>query len=185
MWRTEHPVRVAINPIVQLFKPISPVVWFLLVSMIVNAVIETETAVLPKEFTISYIAVAACALWATLVNTSVGVASVDKDLMNVSAVLKLKGFKKVFKVVLPSAIPMIFTGLRISVTTGWMVLIAVELLAQNPGLGGFVWEEFQNGASNSNAKILVAAFVIGIIGFLLDRVMLIVQKSVSFEKNIV
>lgn len=173
----------AINPLVQLFKPVSPVVWYMIVAMIVNALIDTETALLPKAFTISFISVAACANWATMINTSFGVSSVSQDLLNVASVLQVKGLQKVFKVILPSAIPMIFTGLRITVTTSWMVLIAVELLAQNPGLGKFVWDEFQNGSSNSNAKIVVAMFVIGIIGFLLDRIMLIIQKQVSYDKK--
>ena len=84
----------------------------------------------------------------------------------------------------PASLPLIFTGLRITLSVAWMVLIAIELLAQSPGLGSFVWEEFQNGANDSNAKIIVAMFIIGIIGFLLDRVMFWIQQSVSFEKAI-
>ena len=72
--------------------------------------------------------------------------------------------------------------MRITVSVAWMVLIAIELLAQSPGLGSFVWEEFQNGANDSNAKIIVAMFVIGIIGFLLDRIMFWIQQYMSFEK---
>ena len=81
------------------------------------------------------------------------------------------------------ATPMIFTGLRLSLGIGWMVLIAAEMLAQNPGLGKFVWDEFQNGSSASLARIMVAVLTIGIIGFLLDRFMLAVQKAVSWDKN--
>ncbi len=73
---------------------------------------------------------------------------------------------------LPSALPLIFTGMRLSLGVGWMVLIAAEMLAQNPGLGKFVWDEFQNGSSESLSRIMVAVFTIGFIGFLLDRVML-------------
>ncbi|MEM0930840.1 MAG: ABC transporter permease subunit, partial [Bacteroidota bacterium] len=79
--------------------------------------------------------------------------------------------------------PLIFTGLRITLSVAWMVLIAIELLAQSPGLGSFVWEEFQNGANDSNSKIIVAMFIIGIIGFLLDRIMLMIQNMISFNKN--
>jgi len=132
------------------------------------------------SFIISGISVGLCAMWATLVNTSVGVSSVNQDYLNVAKVLQLGTMQKIFKVILPSAIPLIFTGLRITVSVAWMVLIAIELLAQSPGLGSFVWEEFQNGANDSNAKIIVAMFVIGIIGFMLDRVMFWVQQSVSF-----
>ena len=122
-------------------------------------------------------------MWATLVNTAMGVATVDKDYINVAKVLKLGTAQKVFKVILPSSLPLIFTGLRITLSVAWMVLIAIELLAQSPGLGLFVWEEFQNGANDSNAKIIVAMFVIGIIGFILDRIMLTIQNWVSFDKN--
>jgi nitrate/nitrite transport system permease protein len=89
----------------------------------------------------------------------------------------------VFKVVLPASVPLIFTGLRISLSVAWMVLIAIELLAQSPGLGSFVWEEFQNGANDSNAKIIVAMFVIGGIGYALDRIMMSIQKMVSYESK--
>ena len=80
---------------------------------------------------------------------------------------------------------MVFTGLRLSISIAWMVLIAAEMLAQNPGLGKFVWDEFQNGSSNSLGRIMVAVIVIGLIGFLLDRVMLGLQKLVSWDKSAV
>ena len=80
---------------------------------------------------------------------------------------------------------MMFAGLRVSLGIGWMVLIAAEMLAQNPGLGKFVWDEFQNGSSNSLARIMVAVFAIGLIGFLLDRLMLILQRYVSWDKSAV
>jgi nitrate/nitrite transport system permease protein len=79
------------------------------------------------------------------------------------------------KIILPSALPFIFTGMRLSLGVGWMVLIAAEMLAQNPGLGKFVWDEFQNGSSDSLARIMVAVFTIGLIGFALDRLMLLLQ----------
>ncbi|WP_222845804.1 ABC transporter permease [Flavilitoribacter nigricans] len=173
-------LRMAFNWLIQIFKPVSPVVWLLLVFMIVKTVIRDPE--MDKSFIISFISVGLCAMWATLVNTSVGVSSVQKDYINVAKVLQLNVGKKIFKVIIPSSIPLIFTGLRITVSVAWMVLIAIELLAQSPGLGSFVWEEFQNGANDSNAKIIVAMFVIGVIGFLLDRIMVFVQHSVSFDK---
>jgi len=124
-----------------------------------------------------------CCMWPTLINTAVGVSSVDKDLVNVGKVLRLGWFTKVFKIILPSAMPMIFTGLRLSLSIGWMVLIAAEMLAQNPGLGKFVWDEFQNGSSNSLGRIMVAVVTIGFIGFLLDRGMLMLQRRVSWDKS--
>ncbi|MEM9001716.1 MAG: ABC transporter permease [Bacteroidota bacterium] len=174
-------LRNSFNWLIQVFKPVSPVVWLLLVFMIVKTM--TKDSNQDSAFIISFISVGLCAMWATLVNTAVGVSSVDKDYINVAKVLKLRPLQKVFKVILPSSLPLIFTGLRITLSVAWMVLIAIELLAQSPGLGSFVWEEFQNGANDSNSKIIVAMFVIGIIGFLLDRIMLTIQNMVSFNKN--
>ena len=96
-------------------------------------------------------------------------------------VLKLNTFQHVFKVILPSSIPMIFTGLRITMSVSWMVLIAIELLSQSPGLGTFVWEKYQGGASDAYSKIVAAMFIIAGIGFLLDRVMMVLQNLVSFQ----
>ena len=126
-----------------------------------------------------------CCVWPTIINTTVGVSTIDKDLINVSKVLRLNWWTKVFKIVLPASVPMMFAGLRVSLGIGWMVLIAAEMLAQNPGLGKFVWDVFQNGSSNSLARIMVAVFAIGLIGFLLDRLMLILQKKVTWDRNAV
>ena len=173
----------ALNPLIQIFKPVSPLAWLPIVTMIVSAVYVTNDGWFAKSFLISAITVTLCSLWPTLINTSLGVASIDKDLVNVSKVLKMNTYTKITKLVLPSALPLIFTGLRLSLGVGWMVLIAAEMLAQNPGLGKFVWDEFQNGSSSSLAKIMVAVFTIGIIGFLLDRVMYALQSLFTFTNN--
>jgi nitrate/nitrite transport system permease protein len=176
-------VNAAINPLVQIFKPVSPLAWLPIVTMVVSAVYVSTDPLLQKSFVTSAITVTLCSLWPALINTALGVASIDKDLMNVGRVLQLGWFTQVFKIVLPSALPLIFTGLRLSLGVGWMVLIAAEMLAQNPGLGKFVWDEFQNGSSSSLARILVAVFTIGIIGFLLDRVMLALQAAITHSTN--
>ncbi|MDF1803956.1 ABC transporter permease [Thalassovita sp.] len=173
----------AVNPIVQIFKPVSPLAWLPIVTMIVSATVSSNDGMFSKSFLISAITVTLCSLWPTLINTSLGVASIDKDLVAVSKVLKMNTYTKITKLVLPSALPLIFTGLRLSLGVGWMVLIAAEMLAQNPGLGKFVWDEFQNGSSQSLAKIMVAVFTIGIIGFLLDRVMYALQSLFTFSNN--
>ncbi|SFA71507.1 nitrate/nitrite transport system permease protein [Poseidonocella pacifica] len=173
----------ALNPLIQIFKPVSPLAWLPIVTMVVSAVYVTEDGLFAKSFLVSAITVTLCSLWPTLINTSLGVASIDKDLVNVSKVLKMNTWTKITKLVLPSALPLIFTGLRLSLGVGWMVLIAAEMLAQNPGLGKFVWDEFQNGSSSSLAKIMVAVLTIGIIGFLLDRVMFALQSLFTFSNN--
>ncbi|PZQ97853.1 MAG: nitrate ABC transporter permease [Cereibacter sphaeroides] len=176
-------VSAAINPLVQIFKPVSPLAWLPIVTMVVSALYSGGDGGLPKSFLISAITVTLCSLWPTLINTSLGVASIDKDLVSVSRVLKLSPWKKVTRLVLPSAMPLIFTGLRLSLGVGWMVLIAAEMLAQNPGLGKFVWDEFQNGSEQSLARIMVAVLTIGIIGFLLDRVMFALQSAFTFTNS--
>jgi len=173
----------ALNPLIQIFKPVSPLAWLPIVTMIVSAMSSGNDGLLAKSFVISAITVTLCSLWPTLINTALGVASIDKDLLNVSKVLKMNTWTKITKLVLPSALPLIFTGLRLSLGVGWMVLIAAEMLAQNPGLGKFVWDEFQNGSSSSLAKIMVAVLTIGIIGFLLDRVMYALQSLFTFSNN--
>ncbi|MBD1390296.1 ABC transporter permease [Neiella sp. HB171785] len=175
-------LNIAVNPIVQLFKPVSPLAWLPLVTMVVSALYVSPDPVVPKSFLNSMITVTLCCLWPMVINTSVGVASIDKDLVNVSRVLRLPALKHVQKIVLPASIPAIFTGMRLSLGVAWMVLIAAEMLAQNPGLGKFVWDEFQNGSSDSLSRIMTAVIVIGFIGFLLDRVMLQVQRVVSWDK---
>ena len=172
----------AFNPLIQIFKPVSPLAWLPIVTMIVSAVYATNNGFFAKSFIISAITVSLCSMWATLINTALGVSSVNVDYINVAKVLQLSPAKKTFKILLPATLPLIFTGLRISLGVGWMVLIASEMLAQNPGLGKFIWDEFQNGSSHSLARIMVAVFTIGIIGFILDRVMVELQKLVSFEK---
>lgn len=173
----------ALNPIIQIFKPVSPLAWLPIVTMVVSAVYVTEDGWFAKSFLTSAITVTLCSLWPTLINTALGVSSIDKDLVNVSKVLKMNTYTKITKLVLPSALPLIFTGLRLSLGVGWMVLIAAEMLAQNPGLGKFVWDEFQNGSSSSLAKIMVAVLTIGIIGFMLDRVMYALQSLFTFTNN--
>ncbi|MGD9843669.1 MAG: ABC transporter permease [Steroidobacteraceae bacterium] len=176
-------INAAMNPFIQIFKPVSPLAWLPIVTMLVSALYVSPDPLFEKSFITSAIVVALCSLWPTLINTTLGVASIDKDLLNVAKVLQLKWTTKLFKLVIPFSLPLIFTGLRLSLGVGWMVLIAAEMLAQNPGLGKFVWDEFQNGSSNSLGRLMVAVFTIGIIGFLLDRVMFTIQSMVSFNER--
>ncbi len=171
----------AFSPLIQIFKPVSPLAWLPIVMILVSALYTSENPLFEKSFISSAVTVSLCSLWPTLVNTSLGVASVDPDHLNVAKVLKLPWTTRVFKIVGPSALPLIFTGLRLSLGVGWMVLIAAEMLAQNPGLGKFVWDMFQNGSSQTLSQIMVAVFTIGIIGFALDRLMIILQRFVSFD----
>tara|TARA_R110000824_G_scaffold62758_3_gene165913 strand:+ start:9552 stop:10535 length:984 start_codon:yes stop_codon:yes gene_type:complete len=177
-----HYLQAAVNPLIQIFKPVSPLAWLPLVTMVVSATYVSDDPMFEKSFLTSMITVTLCSLWPTLINTGVGVAAVNPDLLNVSRVLQLSFWTHVRKVVLPSSVPMIFTGLRVSLGIAWMVLIAAEMLAQSPGLGKFVWDEFQNGSSQSLSRIMAAVLAIGFIGFLLDRIMLMIQKKIAWNE---
>ncbi|MDN3680305.1 ABC transporter permease [Vibrio tapetis subsp. quintayensis] len=172
----------AINPIIQIFKPVSPLAWLPLVTMVVSALYVSPDPIVAKSFVNSMITVTLCCLWPMVINTSVGVTSIEKDWVNVSRVLRLAPLTHVRKIVLPASIPAIFTGMRLSLGIAWMVLIAAEMLAQNPGLGKFVWDEFQNGSSQSLSRIMTAVIVIGLIGFMLDRGMMELQRLLSWDK---
>ncbi len=198
-------VMACLTPIISIFRPVSPVVWLLIFQIVVGAFFLPDPAKHPLFTTLnqdywfgwiknpiaflntnpamifSASTVAMCSLWPALVNTALGVSAIDKDHLNVARVLKLGFWARLFKIVIPSSLPLVFAGLRISLGVGWMVLIAAEALSSSDGLGKFVWDEYQNGSSQSFANIILACFIVGIIGFFLDRVMIILQKLVSFD----
>jgi len=185
----------AMTPFIAIFKPVSPIVWLPIALIVIGGFIpdpDAFTAGMNKipllgpyeinpAFLASAVTVALCSLWPTLVNTALGVASIEKDHINVARVLKLGFWDRLFKIVIPSALPLIFAGLRISLGVGWMVLIAAELLSSSEGIGKFVWDMFSNGSSDSFAQMFVVVFVVGFIGFLLDRIMIVFQRLVSFD----
>lgn len=171
----------AFDPLIQLLKPISPLAWLPLVTLVVNALYSNAEPMFARSFITSLITVLLCCLWPMVINTAIGVSRVEPDWLNVSRVLRLDTLTHLRKIVLPAAVPAIFTGLRLSLSIAWMVLIAAEMLAQSPGLGKFIWDEFQNGSSQSLGRIMVAVIVIGLIGLLLDRLMLAGQRAVSWD----
>lgn len=186
-----------LTPIISIFKPVSPVVYLLIFQIVVGAFFPDPEShpffvflnSLPwigslginPALVFSACTVAACAVWPALVNTALGVSSIDPDHVNVARVLRLNFLDRLVKIIIPSALPLVFAGLRISLGVGWMVLIAAEALSSSDGLGKFVWDEYQNGSSFSFANILYACFVVGTIGFLLDRMMIVLQRFVSFD----
>ena len=186
-----------LTPIISIFKPVSPVVWLLIFQIVVGAFFPDPEShpfflffnSLPiigglginPALIFSACTVAMCAVWPALVNTALGVSSIDKDHINVARVLRLNFWERLTKIIIPSAMPLVFAGLRISLGVGWMVLIAAEALSSSDGLGKFVWDEYQNGSSFSFANIIYACFVVGIIGFFLDRMMIVLQRFVSFD----
>ncbi len=187
----------SMTPFIALFKPVSPLVWLPIIMIIVGGFMpEPENHWLVRAldhvpfireykidpmFISSALTVALCSLWATLVNTALGVASIDKDHMNVARVLRLGFISRLFKIVIPTALPLIFAGLRISLAVGWMVLVAAEILSTSQGIGKFVNDMYTNGSSDSFAQMFVVVFIVGIIGMFLDRIMIVFQRLVSFD----
>ena len=152
----------AFDPIIQVLRPISPLAWLPLGLIIFQ---KSEPAAL---FTI-----AICAMWPTVLNTAVGVRSISVDYLNVGRVLKLSNAKMFFKIIVPATLPYVFTGWRLSLGIAWLVIVAAEMLTGSPGVGGFLWQEYN---SLIYAHIIMSILTIGIIGFALDRLMGLVEK---------
>ena len=169
------------NPLIQVLKPVSPLAWFPVVYIIINKAMEgmPNDGPISKSFLIAMLVVTLCSLWPSLINTANGVANVEKDHLNVARVLNLGIFTRIWRIILPSSLPHIFTGMRLSMGIGWMVLIAAEMMAVSPGLGGFIWDWYQSSNDIALSYLLLAVVVIGVIGFLIDRVMIALQRLVS------
>ncbi len=167
------------TPLIQLFKPVSPLAWFPIVFIVANKLMGGDEGFFAKSFVIAATVVCLCSIWPTLINSANGVANVDRDFLNVAKVLRLSFLQTAWRIVLPAALPAIFTGIRLSLGIGWMVLIAAEMMAVSPGLGGFIWDWYQSSNDIALAYLLLAVLVIGATGFVLDRAMIAVQRAVS------
>jgi nitrate/nitrite transport system permease protein len=149
------------DPIIQVLRPVSPLAWLPLGLVLFE---KSEPAAL---FTI-----AVCAMWPTVLNTAVGVRSVPQDYINVARVLKLSRVKTLFKVLIPATMPYMFTGFRLSLGIAWLVIVAAEMLTGVPGIGGFLWQEYN---SLIYEHIILCIVTIGLVGFILDRLMSLVE----------
>ncbi|WMJ74677.1 nitrate ABC transporter permease [Cytophagaceae bacterium ABcell3] len=144
----------ALDPFIQLLKPISPLAWMPLALFII------------KDSAMSAIFVIfICSVWPILMNTAFGVASVKKDWLNVGRTLEMNAFQKAFQIILPAAAPTIFTGLRISIGISWLVIVAAEMLVGGTGIGYYVWNEWNN---LDLASVIFSVLMIGVVGMLLD-----------------
>jgi nitrate/nitrite transport system permease protein len=152
------------DPIVQFMRPISPLAWLPLGLVIFQ---KSEPAAI---FTI-----ALCAMWPTVINTAVGVRSISQEYLNVGRVLKLSRTRMLTRIIVPAALPYVFTGYRLSLGLAWLVIVAAEMLTGTPGVGGFLWQEYN---SLVYSHILLSVLTIGAIGFLLDRLMGLVEARV-------
>jgi nitrate/nitrite transport system permease protein len=145
------------DPLIQVLRPISPLAWLPLGLILFQ---KSEPAAL--------FAIAVCSMWPTVINTMVGVRAIPDDYWNVGKVLKLSRFTTFTKIVVPATLPYMFTGFRLSLGIAWLVIVASEMLTGTPGVGGFLWQEYN---SLIYAHILLAILTIGLVGFALDRLM--------------
>ncbi len=155
------------SPLISLLKPVSPLAWLpigLLVFKSAN----------PAAIWTIFI----CSIWPMVVNTAVGVQRVPADYLNVARVLALSEWKIITRILFPAVLPYMLTGVRLSVGTAWLVIVAAEMLTGGVGIGFWVWDEW----NNLNVKhIIIAIFVIGIVGLLLEQALMAVAKRFSFD----
>jgi len=154
-----------LNPIIQVFKPVSPLVWLPIALAIFNA---AEPSAIFVIFITS--------LWSTIINTAEGVKNVPQEYLEVAQVLEMPRWQQLVTVMLPASLPYIFTGLRISLGVAWLVIVAVEMLTGGIGIGFFVWDEWNRLNVSS---VFLAVFVIGITGLILDYALAKLQTLIT------
>ena len=149
------------DPLFQIIRPVSPLAWYPLGLVLFQ---KPQPAAL---FTI-----AMCCMWPTVLNVSLGIRSIPQDYLNVARVLQLSPIKRLVKILIPATLPYMFTGFRLSLGISWLVIVAVEMLTGAVGVGGFLWQEYN---SLIYAHIILCILTIGVIGFVLDRLMSLVE----------
>ncbi|RRS05897.1 nitrate ABC transporter, permease protein [Aquabacterium soli] len=156
-----------LNPIISLLRPVSPLAWLPIGLLVFKS---ADPAAIWTIFI--------CSIWPMIINTAVGVQRVPEDYLNVAKVLNLSEWKIVTKILFPSVLPYMLTGVRLSVGTAWLVIVAAEMLTGGVGIGFWVWDEW----NNLNVQhIIIAIFVIGVVGLLLENALVAVAKRFSFE----
>jgi nitrate/nitrite transport system permease protein len=152
-----------VDPVMQVLRPISPLAWLPLGLVLFQ---KSEPAAL--------FAIAVCSMWPTVINTMMGVRAIPEDYWNVARVLRLSRLTTFTKIVIPATLPYMFTGYRLSLGIAWLVIVASEMLTGTPGVGGFLWQEYN---SLIYAHILLAILTIGVVGFALDRLMALAESK--------
>jgi nitrate/nitrite transport system permease protein len=158
----------AFDPFIQILKPISPLAWMPL------ALYTIKDSSLSAIFVIFI-----CSVWPMLVNTAFGVSAVRKEWINVARTLEVGNIRRAFTVILPAAAPTILTGMRISIGIAWLVIVAAEMLVGGTGIGYFVWNEWNN---LSITNVIIAIFVIGLVGMILDQILARFTRMVTFPE---
>jgi nitrate/nitrite transport system permease protein len=149
------------DPIIQILRPVSPLAW-----------LPLGLVLFQKPEPAGIFTIAMCSMWPTVLNTALGVRSIPQDYINVARVLRLSRTQLLFKVMLPAALPYMFTGFRLSLGIAWLVIVAAEMLTGAPGVGGFLWQEYN---SLIYEHLILCIVTIGVVGFLLDRMMMMLE----------
>src|SRR6266704_4737797 len=157
----------AFDPIIQVLRPVSPLAWLPL-GLVLFLGAGKQASELGALFTI-----AVCSMWPTVMNTAVGVRAIPQDYLNVAKVLKLSRRKTLFHVLIPASLPYMFTGFRLSLGIAWLVIVAAEMLTGRPGVGGFLWQEYN---ALIYEHIILCIVTIGVVGFILDRLMSLIER---------
>ncbi|MBI5690199.1 MAG: nitrate ABC transporter permease [Verrucomicrobia bacterium] len=155
------------DPLIQILRPVSPLAWLPL-GLVLFLNTGKEAGTYGALFTI-----AICSMWPTVLNTAVGVRAVPQDYLNVGRVLKLSRWKMLTRILIPATLPYMFTGFRLSLGIAWLVIVAAEMLTGRPGVGGFLWQEYN---SLIYEHIILSIIVIGLVGFVLDRLMSLLES---------
>jgi nitrate/nitrite transport system permease protein len=152
----------AFDPLIQVLRPVSPLAWLPLGLILFQ---KSEPSAI---FTI-----AVCSMWPTVLNTAVGVRAIPQDYLNVAKVLQLSKWTLLWKIMLPATLPYMFTGFRLSLGIAWLVIVAAEMLTGVPGVGGFLWQEYN---SLIYEHIILCILTIGFVGFVLDQLMSVIER---------
>ena len=158
-----------INPIISLLRPVSPLAW-----------LPIGLLVFQKADPAATYTIFICSIWPMIMNTAQGVQRVPQDYLNVARVLALSEWKVVTKILLPAVLPYILTGIRLSIGTAWLVIVAAEMLTGGVGIGFWVWDEWNNLKVE---HIIIAIFVIGIVGLILEQSLILLAKKLTKESS--
>lgn len=156
----------ALNPYIQVLRPISPLAWMPLALYIIQDSVQSAIFV-----------IFICSVWPILVNTAFGVAGVKRDLLNVARTLQLSPVRTAFSVILPAAAPTILTGMRIAIGISWLVIVAAEMLVGGTGIGYYVWNEWNNLDLTS---VIFSILMIGLVGMILDSLLAMATRAVQY-----
>lgn len=154
------------DPLIQILRPVSPLAW-----------LPLGLILFQKSQPAAVFTIAICSMWPTVLNTAVGVRAIPQDYLNVARVLRLSKGTLLLKVLLPATLPYMFTGYRLSLGIAWLVIVAAEMLTGVPGVGGFLWQEYN---SLIYEHIILCILTIGVVGYALDRLMSVVERRFRF-----